>query len=211
MEKLLIRLLRFPKTLLIAVLLISIVFFTLMKQNSRMETDLDKYMPQTHPSFVYSNQAEDWFNIQDGIIIAIENQNGIYNAATLQKVKDLTKQLQKMEEIAKDDVTSLYTADNIIGTESGLEVEPFFKRVPKSKSKLNKLRKSVRDNEMIFGRLVNTDETVTVIVAEIGDDSFCTKFLSSLIRLSQKIRRTRKTTCCRTTHCRRNYGLSGTA
>ena len=42
-----------------------------------METDLDKYMPQEHPAFVYSNQAEEWFNIQDGIIIAIENPRGI--------------------------------------------------------------------------------------------------------------------------------------
>ena len=101
-------------------------------QNSRMETDLDEYMPQEHPAFVYSDQAEKWFNIKDGIIIAIENVNGIYNTGTLQKVKDLTKVLQKMDEIEKDDVTSLYTADNIIGTEDGLDVKPFYKKIPKS-------------------------------------------------------------------------------
>ena len=64
-----------------------------------METDLDKYMPQNHPAFVYSNQAEEWFNIKDGIIIAIENQDGIYNSGTIKKVKDLTKALQKMKQI----------------------------------------------------------------------------------------------------------------
>jgi hydrophobe/amphiphile efflux-3 (HAE3) family protein len=186
MDNLLTRLLRFPKTLLLFTLLISVLFFMIMVKNTRMETDLDEYMPQEHPAFVYSNKAEDWFNIKDGVIIAIENPDGIYNAGTLQKVKNLTKDLQRMDEIAKDDVTSLYTADNIIGTELGLDVKPFFKRVPKSEEKLNELRQNVRDNEMIYERLVNTDETVTVIVAEIGDDSFSQEFYHRLLELAKE-------------------------
>jgi predicted RND superfamily exporter protein len=113
MENILKRLLKYPGLILVAILLISIVFFLVLKQNTRMETDLDKYMPQKHPAFVYSDQAEEWFDIKDGVIIAIENANGIYNTGTLQKVMDLTKALQKMEEIERGDVTSLYTADNI--------------------------------------------------------------------------------------------------
>lgn len=186
MDNLLTRLLRFPKTLLLFTLLISALFFMIMLKNTHMETDLDEYMPQEHPAFVYSNNAEDWFNIKDGVIIAIENPDGIYNQGTLQKVKNLTKDLQRMDEIAKDDVTSLYTADNIIGTELGLDVKPFFKRVPKSEEKLSELRRNVRDNEMIYERLVNTDETVTVIVAEIGDDSFSQEFYHRLLKLAKE-------------------------
>ncbi|HPE43531.1 MAG TPA: hypothetical protein PKV88_05570, partial [Bacteroidales bacterium] len=50
--------------------------------NARMETDLDEYMPKDHPAFVYSDMAEEWFNIKDGILIAIENPEGIYNPGT---------------------------------------------------------------------------------------------------------------------------------
>ncbi|NQT65650.1 MAG: hypothetical protein HQ554_05685, partial [FCB group bacterium] len=137
MEKLLNRILRFPKLIMLVLLIISVAFFMVMKKNSRMETDLDEYMPQDHPAFVYSDQAEEIFNIQDGIIIAIENPDGIYQTETLQKVKDLTKQLGKMKEIDKNDVTSLYTADNIIGTEDGMDVKAFFKKVPTTEEGLN--------------------------------------------------------------------------
>ncbi len=117
-----------------AIFLAVCVFFILeMKDNTQMETDLDKYMPQDHPAFVYSDQAEDWFDIKDGIIIAIENREGIYNTETLTKIKQLTKDLQKMDEIEKRDVTSLYAADNILGTEDGMDVKAFYKRVPKTK------------------------------------------------------------------------------
>lgn len=112
-----------------------------MTQNSRMETDLDKYMPQDHPAFVYSDKMEEVFDIKDGIIIAIENTDNIYHTGTLQKIKDITKALGKMDEIEKSDVTSLYTADNIIGTEEGMDVKAFYKRVPKTREKLSELQK----------------------------------------------------------------------
>ena len=185
MEKLLNKLLKYPALILVVLVIMTAGFFKMMKSNSRMETDLDEYMPQNHPAFVYSNQAEEWFNIKDGIIIAIENQDGIYNTGTIQKVKDLTKALQKMKEINKADVTSLYTADNIIGTEDGMDVRAFFKRTPKTKDALKQLQTNVRNNEMIFGRLVSTDETVTVIIAEIEDDVFSQEFYQEILKLGK--------------------------
>jgi uncharacterized protein len=183
MENFLNKLLRFPKITMLVLLAISIAFFMVMKKNSKMETDLDKYMPQDHPAFVYSDGAEEIFNIKDGIIIAIENPDGIYQTGTLQKVKDLTKQLGKMKEIEKSDVTSLYTADNIIGTEDGMDVKAFFKKVPTTEEDLNEIAEKVRANEMIFGRLVSENETVTVIIAEIGDDVFSQEFYHQILEL----------------------------
>ena len=186
MEKFLGKLLDYPRLIMVLFLILTVGFFAIMKINSRMETDLDEYMPQQHPAFVYSNQAEEWFNIKDGIIIAIENQNGIYNSKTIEKVKSLTKALQKMKEIEKDDVTSLYTADNIIGTEEGMDVKAFYKKTPTDEAGLQELRQNVRDNEMVFGRLVSTDETVTIIIAEIGDDVFSQEFYHRILETARQ-------------------------
>jgi hypothetical protein len=169
---------------LIVILVISVFAFYWMKENTQMETDLDEYMPKNHPAFIYSDEAEDIFNIKDGIIIAIENKDGIYNANTLKKVKDLTKELQKLTEIEKDDVTSLYTADNIIGTEDGLDVKAFYKKVPKSGDDIAELAQNVRSNEMINQRLVSKDETVTVIIASIHDDVFSQEFYQKILEVS---------------------------
>jgi len=156
-------LLRFPKFILLTMLIVTIAFFIVMNKNSRMETDLDKYMPQDHPAFVYSDLAEEIFQIKDAIIIAIENPGGIFQSETLQKIKDLTLELGRMEEINKDDITSLYTADNIVGSEDGLDVQAFYKSVPKTEEGLREIAGKVRSNEMIFGRLVSENETVSVI------------------------------------------------
>ena len=166
---------------MIIILAISAFFILEMKQNTTMETNLDKYMPQDHPAFIYSDKAESWFNINDGIIIAVENKKGIYNTETLDTLKQLTKRFQNFAEIEKDDVTSLYNADNIIGTDDGMDVKRFYQRVPKTEDKLLALQENVRKNEMVFGRLVSENEQVTVIIAEIGDDVFTPEFYDEIL------------------------------
>jgi predicted RND superfamily exporter protein len=185
MENLLNKLLKFKWLTMVVILAISAFFVLEMKENTRMETNLDKYMPHDHPAFVYSDSAESWFNIKDGIIIALENKKGIYNTETLDTLKKLTKRFQKFDEIDKADVTSLYTADNIVGTEDGMDVKAFFKRVPKTEAKLKKLQENVRTNEMVYGRLVSNDETVTVIIAEIGDDVFTQEFYNEILETAK--------------------------
>jgi len=184
MKRILEFILRKPLIVLTIIVAITVYFFLQMQQNSRMETDLDEYMPQDHPAFVYSDSAEAIFNIKDGIIIAIENQNGVFNPQTLSKVKRLTKKLQKLGEIEKSDVTSLYTADNITGTATGLEVNPFFTEVPESSPALKDLKKRVRTNEMVYERIVSKDETVTLVIAEIGDDAFSQEFYHELKKIA---------------------------
>ncbi|MFZ1292319.1 MAG: MMPL family transporter [Melioribacteraceae bacterium] len=181
MNKLLIKLLNFPYLILMVILILSVIFFSKMIENSRMETDLDEYMPQDHPAFVYSDKAEEWFNIKDGIIVAVENKNGVYNKETLQIIKNLTKKFQKMPQIEKEDVTSLYTADNIVGTEDGMDVKAFFTKVPESENELNELQEKVKSNDMVYGRLVSEDETVSVIIAAINDDVFTQEFYEEIL------------------------------
>jgi len=179
---------KFVKRPVITLIILAVItgfFFMQMKSKSQMETNLDKYMPQDHPAFIFSDQAEEWFDIKDGIIIAIENPAGVYNEGTLAKVKQITKDLQKMAEIEKNDVTSLYTADNIVGTEDGMDVKAFYKRTPNTAEKLASLKENVRDNDMVYGRLVSENETVTVVIARIGDDVFSQDFYQRILALGE--------------------------
>ena len=96
------KLLRIPRWVFFVMLIISVGLFIKMQENARMETDLDEYMPQDHPAFVYSDKAEEWFDIKDGIIVAIEDPRGIYNSETLDTLKQMTQAFQKMEEIKRD-------------------------------------------------------------------------------------------------------------
>ncbi len=173
-----------PWLVFAAVIAISAAFLAQVAGNTRMETDLDEYMPKDHPAFIYSDAAEEWFDINDGIIVAIEHPDGIYNNGTLSKIKDLTKELERHDLIDRGDVTSLYTVDNITGSENGLDVRSFYSKVPETELELDALRASVRANDMIHGRLVSADETVTLVIAELGDEAFSQEFYHRILDLT---------------------------
>lgn len=166
---------------MLSVLIISIWFMSAMMKNARMETNLDEYMPSEHPAFVYSDRAEEWFNIKDGILIAIENKSGIYNPQTLGKIRDITEALEDMEEFNASDVMSLYAADNITGDEWGLDVRAFYTRVPATPERLEELKLDVRDNDMVYRRLVSEDETVAMIVAGMDSEYFTQEFYREIM------------------------------
>ncbi|OHD26092.1 MAG: hypothetical protein A2064_05790 [Spirochaetes bacterium GWB1_66_5] len=169
----------------LAALAVTAGFFVLLAGNIRIETDLDKYMPQEHPAFVYSNQAEEWFDIKDGIIIAIEHPQTLFNPGTLGKIRDLTLELQEREEFEEVDVTSVYTADNIQGTEDGLDVQRFYEDIPEDAEGLEHIRQAVMGNEMIAGKLVSADGTIALIVAAIQDKAFSPAFYKEIRELAR--------------------------
>ncbi|OHD64473.1 MAG: hypothetical protein A2096_05775 [Spirochaetes bacterium GWF1_41_5] len=185
-EKMIKKIPDYAKQALVISILLSVFLFLVMKKNSRMETDLDKYMPQNHPAFVFSSQAEEWFQIRDGIIIAVENKEGIYSPHTLQKVKDLTIEIQNIKEIGKDDVTSLYTAENIIGSDDGMTVKSFYNQTPQTAGELDNLKKLVRNNEMVNGRIVSQSETVTIIIAKINNDLYSEQLYEKFQQIAEK-------------------------
>jgi len=162
--------LKFPKTVLIIILIITAFFTFQIYDNARLETNLDKYKPDDHPEFVASEEYEDLFGINDAVIVAVENNsnpNGVYNAETLKMIDQISLALEKLPEVAKGDVKSLTTADNIKGSDFGLEVDPFYQKLPESQAEIDQLREDVEANKMVGGRIVAEDGNSALIMAEL--------------------------------------------
>ena len=178
---------KYSKLTLLLFALVTAASIYSIKSNFALETNLDKYMPRNHPAFIYSDKAEEMFDIRDAIMIAIENKNGIYNTTTFQKIKDLTREIQNLQVVEdKDDVFSLYTADNIKGSEEGLEIEEFFKRIPKSQERFNEIEEGVINNEMVHKRLVAEDGNSTLIFTKIKDNSFTEALYQNILDISHQ-------------------------
>jgi len=171
MKRLLMTGVRHPWVVLVLVLAVTVGMARVTMNGARIETNLDEYMPSDHPAFIYSDDAEELFGINDGILIAVSREEGIFNPDTLEKIRTMTEALSDdFDEIEAGDITSLYTAENIIADEWGMEVRPFYRRAPRTIEGAEEIRDAVHGNEMIYGRIVSADDTATLIIAEIPDD-----------------------------------------
>ncbi|MBU2647742.1 MMPL family transporter [bacterium] len=161
----------YPKTLLLVLLILTGLLASRMGSIT-METDSDAMMPEGHPAILYNDQIEEVFGIRDTIIIGIVNEadGGVFNPGTLALVKRLTETIAALKgvvAVTDDDVISLATIDNIVGTESGFEVAKFMEEVPADAAGIAELKHKLYDNGMFVGGIISEDGTATAIYAEL--------------------------------------------
>ena len=180
------RLSRVPVATLLVVVAITAVFGVAAVRGFRVETDLDEYMPADHPAFVYAREAEEAFNISDGVLVAIHRPGGIYHPETLEKIDAVGRALGKLDGVDEDAIMSLATADNISADDWGLVVEPFISSVPRSPDELEELAADVRANPMIHGRLVSEDETAALVIARPAGDGFSDALYDEILSVAER-------------------------
>jgi len=163
---------------------LTVVSALVLKSHMRMETNLDAYMPRTHPAFVFSDEADERFNIRDAILIAVEHPDSVYNPGTLSKIMQIEDALVAFDEIEAADVTSLHTADNILGTADGLDVRKFYTDAPADDAACVAIRDRVRGNDMINGRLVSADEKTTLIKVDLAKGTFSNDLYNRIQKLA---------------------------
>jgi predicted RND superfamily exporter protein len=149
------------------------------------DTSYDAFLPKDDPILTFRNKTKEVFGLKDPMVIAIVNENGVFNTKTLKLVQELSDALKTVKGIDPDQITSLYTENNIVGTEDGLDVNPFYEIDELSNEKAKEVKHAINDFELYQGSLVSKDYTTTLILAEMLDsyDKKQHEVYKSLIKL----------------------------
>ncbi|WP_170836987.1 efflux RND transporter permease subunit [Aquimarina amphilecti] len=133
------------------------------------DTRYDAFLPAKDSVLVKRNELKKLFGLKDPMVIAVINEEGIFNKKSLEIVHKLSETLKKVPGIDPDQITSLSTENNIKGTETGIVVDPFYEIEELTELKALEVSKNIDDFELYQGSLVSKDKTTTLIVAEMLD------------------------------------------
>ncbi len=155
----------------IILIISSVIFLASVAFLPKLEKDTryDAFLPAKDSVLIQRNQLKETFGLKDPMVIAIVNEKGIFNKKSLELVYTISEQLKSIPGIDPDQITSLSTENNIIGTDYGIEVEPFFELDNLTEEKALEVSKHIDDFELYQGNLVSKDKTTTLIVAEMLD------------------------------------------
>lgn len=151
--------------------LAAIVFFGAHALDLQKDTDAEVFIPDGHPAVYDRERLIETFGLKDPVIIAVHrsDEGGIFTPATLALVDELTQRLRTVSGIDPERVTSLSTEKSISGDEYGLAVESFLSAPPQSQRDVAAVRNAVEATPSAIGRLVSSDYSVTLVVAELLD------------------------------------------
>jgi len=178
---------RWPKTIILLGLLLIIAtgsFIPTLQKDTRS----DAFMPPDHPALIYRDKVEKIFGLKDPMVIAVvnEGEHGIFNPQSLTLVAWLSLELEEIANIDPDRITSLATENDVIGTEYGLLVEPFFEETPTTQQAADAIRIAVMDFPLFVGSIAARDGSATLIIAELDDQTAAQTTYQALLELVER-------------------------
>ena len=133
--------------------------------NTRINPDLEKYLPDDTPAMLSKAKIDSLFGNSDPVIIIFETDD-VLNPNTLNRIKSISKSLNRTKEF--EQVISLFDTKNIKSEYGAMIVDPVVKRIPKTNEKREELREEIKHNELAYKLVVSEDFTKTVLILKVS-------------------------------------------
>src|SRR6476619_1128127 len=146
-----------PK-LVIGLTILATLAFASQFPRVKLDTDPKHMLPDTAPVRQFNDLVEKEFALHaDVIAVGVVNPSGIFNAATLGRIRDLSRSIAAIDGVVSRDVSSLATVDDVAAKDGELIVHPVLEQIPSTPADLDALRTSILGNPLFTGRIVSTD------------------------------------------------------
>ena len=152
-----------PKLVMLAVAILTLVAIIPLPR-IRTDTNPKNMLPPTSDVRVGNSEVEKTFRLyEDMIVVGIENDGGVLQLATLEKVARVTRAIQEVPGVAAADVTSFLTATNVTSGAGTLNVGPVMTEPPRTPAEVEAMRRALFGNPLLIDRIVSQDEKTTAI------------------------------------------------
>lgn len=158
-----------PKRIVVLGLILIVAMASFIPTLTR-DTRSDAFLANDNPALVYRDKVKSLFGLSDPMVIAVVAEETIFTLQGLNAVRAVTNAVVKVRNIDPDGVKSLNTENNIVATDDGMAVEPFYEAALTSQEQANQIRDAIRDFPLYQGSLVAQDESATLIIAELLDE-----------------------------------------
>lgn len=189
-EKIVSVILRF-RLLLIVISIALTLFLADQVRRLRILDDPNRWLPKNHPNAQLNQKILEEFGGSNVVTIQVEVKKGdIFNTETLQKIKDMTYDIENMDGVVPYYLLSLASRHvyYLKGHEDALDIGFLMENVPQTKEEWERIKYGVYHNPTIYGGIVSTDAKSTLIMTDFWTDhkTTPTKIYKDIKQLAEK-------------------------
>lgn len=174
---------KFPKVVIVMVVLLTVVF-GFYAGRVGITTDIKSFFPEDHPQVISYDEINEKFGGADRIMVALTTSD-VFSLTSLSTIEQLTHELEQTSGVTN--VRSLTTIDEIAGSEWGIDVIPLIGEIPTEQQELAALRERVLKDDMYVGTIVSSDGTGALHVVEVDPGSSAVEVALSIQELLESI------------------------
>jgi len=152
------------------VLLITLGFLAFIPR-LRTDTDFANYIDKTDPSVIAMERAEARYGDQSLLMVAVENEAGIFNLATLTKIGRMAESFEQIAGV--DEVTSPLNAQVITGTEKAINIGPASPggAAPETPEEIAVYQERAMASNTVRDYLIATDSQAATVLIKLKIDA----------------------------------------
>lgn len=165
--------------LYLAVLLALTGFFTYFYITLPTETSVESLVIEDDPDLVFYETFKDQFGEDEFLVVGFSAPD-IFAPDVLAYIEKQTQRLKQITEV--DDVVSLSTVEDFVGSDYDFIVEPLISELPNSPEEQEQLRLRAQDNTLVRGQLINLDSEATLILVRPQEQKDDPGFDERLVR-----------------------------
>ncbi len=132
----------------------------------QLRTDGHALVPPGDPAVWFDAEVRRHFGLRDPIVVVLETSrpDGIFDAGTLRRLRDLTAALEKVEGVPPGGVTSLANEKRDRVYPGTLDFRPFLDEVPDTPEEMEIFRGDLEAIEILRGTLVSKDRSAVAVL-----------------------------------------------
>jgi len=173
-----------PKKIVFMGILLLMIMGSFLPQIQK-DTRSDAFLADDNSALVYRDKVKTLFGLSDPVVVSLVSEDSIFSVQALNTVYELTEIVSDINNIDPDGITSLATENNISGTQDGMEVSAFMEDKLESLEQVKHIQTALRDFPLYQGSLLANDETATLIVAELLDETLAEQTYADLVTAMQ--------------------------
>ncbi|MHC4137871.1 MAG: RND transporter, partial [Planctomycetota bacterium] len=164
--------LHYPRSLMTAVV---VLVLALGSQIPRIviDTDPENMLPADQSARVLHNEAKQAFRLWDMIVVGIVNEtdpDGVFNPASLLRIHQLTRAIEGLDGVRREDLLSVSTVDNISqGGPGVVRFEWLMRTPPDTREEARAIRDAAERIPLIDGTLLSADGKALAIFVPIEE------------------------------------------
>lgn len=155
------------------------------------DTSSTAFINPENPVLIYRDKVKETFGLKDPLVVGVYHPESVYNEASLKLIAELSEKLKTIEGIDPDQIRSIATENNIIGTLDGMEVGPFYELETVATSTPKQVETALADFDLYQGRLVSKNGKIALILAEVlekdGETNTGTEAYHQIQKLAKSI------------------------
>ena len=140
-----------------------------------IDADPENMLPADQSARIFHNKVKRDFNLYDMIVVGIvheEDPDGVFNPTSLARIHELTRGIERIDGVIRQEVLSISTVDNIAQGGAGVvRFEWLMKAPPETREEARAIRDAAERIPTIAGTLLSEDAKAVSVYVPIEEKS----------------------------------------